>query len=197
MKNPLQYQSTEYDCGPSSVINAVSFLFEREEIPPELIINVMRFCLDRSGSDGSPGKGGTSCAAMRSLCGWLNEFAAVRKFPIFTRYLSGENVSMNEDADIVKALRQGGTAVVRLYYDVQHYVLLTGEKDGKIFVFDSYFVDKNFSLENVVIDLDHPFTYNRIVPADSFNRETHDPYALGEISSREAVLIFKTAKKLK
>ena len=68
MKNPLQYQSTEYDCGPSSVINAVSFLFEREEIPPELIINVMRFCLDRSGSDGSPGKGGTSCAAMRSLC---------------------------------------------------------------------------------------------------------------------------------
>ena len=33
MKNPLHYQLTEYDCGPTSLLNAISFLFEREEIP--------------------------------------------------------------------------------------------------------------------------------------------------------------------
>ena len=33
MKIPLRYQISEYDCGPTSMLNAVSYLFEREEIP--------------------------------------------------------------------------------------------------------------------------------------------------------------------
>ena len=35
MKNPLHYQLSEYDCGPTSMMNALAYLFEREEIPPE------------------------------------------------------------------------------------------------------------------------------------------------------------------
>ena len=38
MKNPLHYQISECDCGPISMLNAVSYLFEREEIPPEIIV---------------------------------------------------------------------------------------------------------------------------------------------------------------
>lgn len=34
MKNPLHYQLSEYDCGPTSMMNAIAYLFEREEIPP-------------------------------------------------------------------------------------------------------------------------------------------------------------------
>ena len=34
MKNPLRYQLSEYDCGPTSMLNALAFLFEREDIPP-------------------------------------------------------------------------------------------------------------------------------------------------------------------
>ena len=30
MKNPLHYQFSEYDCGPTSMQNAISFLFERK-----------------------------------------------------------------------------------------------------------------------------------------------------------------------
>lgn len=37
MKNPLCDQMTEYDCGSTSVLNAVSCLFRREEIPPEIV----------------------------------------------------------------------------------------------------------------------------------------------------------------
>ena len=55
MKNPLRYQMTEYDCGPTSLLNAVSFLFEREQIPPELVRSVMLFCLDCFGADGAAG----------------------------------------------------------------------------------------------------------------------------------------------
>ena len=37
MKNPLHYQLSEYDCGPTSMMNAIAYLFEREETPPEAI----------------------------------------------------------------------------------------------------------------------------------------------------------------
>ena len=37
MNNPLRSQMTEYDCGPTSMLNAVSYLFPREEIPPEIV----------------------------------------------------------------------------------------------------------------------------------------------------------------
>ena len=46
MKSPLRYQISDYDCGSTSMLNAVSFLFEREQIPPELIRNIMLFSLN-------------------------------------------------------------------------------------------------------------------------------------------------------
>lgn len=56
MKNPLHYQMTEYDCGPTSMLNAISYLFHREEIPPEIVRNIMLYCLDCFGPDGASGK---------------------------------------------------------------------------------------------------------------------------------------------
>ena len=55
MKNPLRYQLSEYDCGPTSMLNALAFLFEREDIPPEAVRNIMLYCLDCYGSDGVSG----------------------------------------------------------------------------------------------------------------------------------------------
>lgn len=46
MNNPLRYQMTEYDCGPTSMLNAVSDLFQREEIPLEIVRSIMLHCLD-------------------------------------------------------------------------------------------------------------------------------------------------------
>ena len=39
MKNPLHYQLSEYDCGPTAMLDAISYLFAREEILPEIIRN--------------------------------------------------------------------------------------------------------------------------------------------------------------
>lgn len=64
MKNPLHYQLSEYDCGPTTMLNAISFLFEREEISPVVIRNVMLYCLDSYNGEGIMGKSGTSSAAM-------------------------------------------------------------------------------------------------------------------------------------
>lgn len=56
MKNPLHYQLSEYDCGPTAMLDAISYLFDREEILPEIIRNVMLYCLDCYGSEGDSGK---------------------------------------------------------------------------------------------------------------------------------------------
>ena len=56
IKNPLRYLISEYDCGPTTMLNAISYLFPRDMIPAEVIRNVMLYCLDCYGTDGVPGK---------------------------------------------------------------------------------------------------------------------------------------------
>ena len=74
MKNPLHYQRSEYDCGPTAMLNGISYLFEREEIPPEVIRNIMLYSLDCYNAEGIAGKCGTSGTAMMFLSNWLNGF---------------------------------------------------------------------------------------------------------------------------
>ena len=158
MKNPLRYQLSEYDCGPTSMLNALAFLFEREDIPPEAVRNIMLYCLDCYGSDGVSGKSGTSCAAMMFLSNWLNGFGKIGRLHISTQYLSGPAVNFGQNSRLRDALRCGGAAVVRLHFDGEHYVTLTG-------------IDEN----DIV---------------------THEVYALGEIDTREAILLFNDRTRL-
>lgn len=190
MKNPLRYQISEYDCGPTSMLNAVSYLFEREEIPPEVIRNIMLYCLDCYNAEGVPGKCGTSTAAMMFLSNWLCGFGKIGRLDISSRYLSGKSVWMGQDSLIYDALRRGGAAVVRLYYEVEHYVLLTGIQDGCLLMFDPYYWVEPYEETDIQMVEDHPFSYNRIVPEHYFNRESKETYALGPYEGREAVLLF-------
>ena len=196
MKNPLHYQISEYDCGPTAMLNAVSFLFEREEIYPEIIRNTMLYCLDCYGAEGTPGKSGTSRAAMMFLSNWLNGFGEIRHFPVTSQYLSGKNVYLGRESYINDALHRGGVAVVRLFYDEPHYVLLTGERDGMVYMFDPYYRREPFEEEDIQVVLDQPALYNRIVPEYYFNREELKLYALGPFEGREAVLMFNEDTKL-
>ena len=196
MKNPLLYQRSEYDCGPTAMLNAVSYLFEREEIPPEIIRNIMLYCLDCYGADGVSGKSGTSCTAMMFLSNWLNGFGKVGRLPVSSQYLSGREVYIDAQSPVCDGLRRGGAVVVRLFFDEWHYVLLTGWKDGLVYLFDPYYRDVPFEQAEIRCDLNHPFSYNRIVPQSFFNREELALYALGPADTREAVLLFNETTKL-
>ena len=46
---PLHYQVSEYDCVPTSFINAVCYLFERREVPPMVVRHISIYCLDTVG----------------------------------------------------------------------------------------------------------------------------------------------------
>lgn len=196
MKNPLHYQLSEYDCGPTAMLDAISYLFPREAIPPELIRNIMLYCLDCYSAEGVPGKSGTSTAAMMFLSNWINGFGKIGQLSISSRYLSGRNVYVGECGEINDALHHGGAVVVRLFYDEPHYVLLTGEEEGNIRMFDPYYRDEPFPQKDILIETDHPFAYNRVVPEYYFNRETEDIYALGPMEGREAVLLFNEETRL-
>lgn len=196
-KNPLRYQISEYDCGPTTMLNAISYLFSRDMIPAEVIRNVMLYCLDCYGTDGVPGKCGTSHAAMMFLSNWLNGFARTGQLPVSCSYLAEEWVYMGKSSYINDALCRGGVAVVRLFYDEEHYVLLTGIQDGNILMFDPYYCDEKFKdYDDIQVVLDKPYTYNRIVPEYYFNRETTELYALGPYENREVVLLFNEDTKL-
>lgn len=196
MKNPLHYQRSEYDCGPTAMLNGISYLFEREEIPPEVIRNIMLYSLDCYNAEGIAGKCGTSGTAMMFLSNWLNGFGKIGQLPVSSQYLDGKRVYLGRESRINDALRRGGAVVVKVYYDEGHYVLLTGEKDGNVRMFDPYYREEAFTEKDLLLVKDHPFCYNRVVPERYFNKETFEIYALGPVETREAVLLFNENTKL-
>lgn len=195
MKNPLHYQISEYDCGPTAMLDAISFLFEREEISPVVIRNIMLYCLDCYDGEGIMGKNGTSRAAMMFLSNWLNGFGKIGQLPVSSDYLSGERVWIGKGSPINDALCRGGAVVVRVFYECGHYVLLTGIEEEKILMFDPYYGDEVFPEEGMIRVEDQPFRYNRIVDEKYFNRESTELYALGPKRDREAVILFNEKTK--
>lgn len=196
MKNPLSYQKTEYDCGPTTIINAISFLFHREEIPPDVIKFIMLYCLDVYNEQGEVGKRGTSCMAMMFISNWLNQFSTVKNFPIETDYITGKDVFIGQTSKIVVALQQGGVVVLRLHFDVEHYVLLTGIDNEYVYLFDPYYYTDDFKEEGIETIKDYPMKMNRKVHYSYFNKESKETYSLGPIGGREAViLVNKTTQR--
>lgn len=190
MKNPLNYQITEYDCGPTTLMNAMSFLFRREEIPPDIIKHIMLYCLDSYNVKGEFGKNGTSRMAMMFLSDWLNQFGKVKKFPIRCEFVTGREVFIGQNSRIVTALQQGGAVVVRVRYGCWHYVLLTGIDETAVYLFDPYYRKKPFTQEGLALILNRPSTANRKVAYSCLNSTGNTPYALGEKDEREAIILF-------
>jgi len=197
MKIPLQYQRTEYDCGPTTLMNAISYLFQREDIPPELIQHIMMYSLDSYNSEGEQGKNGTSYMAMMFLSCWLNHYSTVKNFPINTQYLSGRAVGAEPESKIVSALQQGGVVVARVIYDVWHYVLITGYAYDPVTLWDPYFQVEPIEIDGCKIEIltDSPYEKNRQILTELLNRTDNGPYAFGPIDEREAVIVFNRNTK--
>ena len=73
MKNLLIYQSTEYDCGPTTLTNAIRYLFDREEIYPDIVKYIMLYCLDSYNEAGEVGKRGHDVFKQLAHPVWTSE----------------------------------------------------------------------------------------------------------------------------
>ena len=192
MKNPLSYQATEYDCGPTTLTNAMSFLFNREEISPDIIKAITLYCLDGYNRKGEAGKSGTTAMAVMFLSNWFNQFGKIKKFPIYSEILKPEEVYMSRDSKIAVCLQQGGAVVSRVMLGGWHYVLLTGIDEEFVYLFDPYYRKNPFKEDGVEIMRDEPTKWNRKVRFDVMNKTGRTNYAFGQPDVRESMLIYNT-----
>ena len=139
-KTPLDYQITEYDCGTTTLLNALRYLFKRNEISPEIYKYIMLYTLDKSNILGEIGKGGTSVFALEILCKWLNENAKNKNMNINCESLSKGEISIYNKT-LENKINNGAVAIVRLYQDCEHYCLLTKLDDEYAYLFDPYYLN--------------------------------------------------------
>ena len=199
MKNLLNYQTSEYDCGPVSILNGIRYLFEREEILPDLVKFIMLYCMDTYNEAGELCKHGTSAAAMNYMASWMNHFGIVKKFPLACEFFTGEDVVISPKSRIGHALKKGGVVVLHVFLGVPHYVLLTGIENGRALLFDPFYeelddpeLDEEYSTDEIAFILDSPKKANRSVSIDRMNRTSKDYYEMGEYACREALIMYNT-----
>lgn len=163
MKTPLIYQMTPYGGGSTSVINALRYLFEREEIVPELLIHTYETTLDDFDDTGSRGRQGTSYRAMRHISRYSSAIGQAGLMPIESAIAHGEDARMAPGSTAMRALAGGAAGVARVWYEGHgHYVLLTGVEDGRILAFDPYLTDRD-DFGPGVTAIDRPMQANRLI----------------------------------
>lgn len=194
MKNALIYQTTEYDCGPTSITNAMRFLFEREEIPPIVLKSIWTMGVDTFAEGGEPGKAGTSKAAMRYIAAWFECYAEKCGFPLKAAFLDMDYARIEKGSMTWRCLERGGCAVVRVWHGhTGHYVLLTQlVSDAIVGLFDPYDGVPDPGDPDRRYIYDDPRRKNREVRSDIFNRTDDVDFAMGEPERREVLLLWRT-----
>lgn len=189
MKVPLRYQNTEYDCGTTSFVNALAYLYDREDIPVELLKAIYRFTLDVEGIDGVEGKGGTSKKHAELLAKYFVEFANRNDdFDIKCKILYGENVTLERIKD---SLNNNGVVIARCWQASEHYVLITNIDENFVYLFDPYFLEEDYYVddEDVAIVLHETFTHNRVVKIERLFSEKLEDFSLMKKDNRSIILI--------
>ena len=201
MKNVLNYQTCEYDCGPVSLLNGIRYLFDREEIYPDLVKFIMLYSMDTYNEHGELCKRGTSAAAMNHIANWLNHFSETRNFPIHCDFLSGEQVTLLPGSPIWTVLEKGGAVVLRVNLECWHYVLLTGLSGDCALLFDPYYeevddpeFDEEYHTEEIRFLYDTPKQANRLVSIARINRTDTGYYQMGDFKGREAVTMLNISR---
>ena len=188
MKVPLRFQVTEFDCGTVSLINAFSYLFDRENIPAELIKAIHRYTLDCYDELGNLGQGGTSREAINKLTHWITRYANSKDFNVKCERLEFDDVN---EINIRRCLDENGVVFARSWQTCEHYIIITKIDEECAYIFDPYYLetteyDKD---DEVKIILNKPFTHNRKVTIHRLFSENRKDFSLGPVEKRECVLI--------
>ena len=198
MKSPLRYQPTNYDCGTTSLVNALIYLFERKQLTPDVIQYITALTCDKYVGELPEHRGGTSTHAVEFAGIWFNHYAEKTGFPLRCEYLTGaEDVNMKPGSRIEAALREGAAVVAGTCLGVDHYVLLTGMDGDRVRLFDPYY--DTWPLHDLgdatVVGTemaDDPFACNRVVERWVFDEPAGTPYTFEQRTCREALIMWNT-----
>lgn len=186
MKLPLEYQTTELDCVPTTIINGIRYLFEREEIPPEAIKIIYLYSLDTKNKNGKIGGRGTSGIAVQLICNSLNE---VGNFNLSCEFCLEESVTIKNIED---CLNKDGVVISRVAYEnnLFHYILVTGLDYENVYAFDPYYKTRIVDKKVKVVH-EEPYRYNRIISKERFVLDKNDSYAIGDTKERECIFMYR------
>lgn len=138
MKVPFRLQASEFDCVPTTALNALSYLYERSEIPPLAIQRIFIYCLDSVSARQNLGHG-TSKYAVQLLGNWINEYKT-KKFNAISTFITGTEVHLSNNNRIARTLNAGGAALLRVKTEGNswHYILGLSIDDSWLYTFDPY-----------------------------------------------------------
>lgn len=189
MQTPLRYQITEFDCGTVSLMNAISYLFKRNDIPVELIRAIHLYTIDCYGTDGKKSDEFLPYQSINKMCKWFTKYTNDNDFEMAAIYLKGEDVNYD---NIEKCIRKNGVVFIKCYRKEPQYVIITNINELNTYMFDSYYCSDDFDDDiNIRVVQSKPCEYNRIVRTSRVFSETKDDFALGKITDRECILMNK------
>ena len=194
MKTPFRFQASDYDCVPTTFINAISYLFERSEIPPLVIQRIFTYCLDSISSQQNLGHGTTSYA-VQLMGNFLSEFQE-KGFKVCTEYICDERVHLGRNNKIARTLNAGGAALlnVKSIGNDWHYVLALEIDANWLYIFDPYPKKnyKKFGDKFVYVKQEFPQGPNLHVRREWLDSKNNSELnSLGPIKTREALLLWR------
>jgi len=191
---PLHYQVSEYDCVPTSLNNAISYLFHRHEIPPMVIQHIYLYCLDTVGRNARFGVEGTSKYAVRLVGNWLNSYK-IKSFSVQTKFLEKEKVCLEKSKKMQMCLRNGGVALCNILLTAreEHYIMIMAVDDEWVYCFDSYRRNYLRGLKGnvIVLDTNEGRKPNLKIRREWFGSTDTRRFCLGPIALRESLLVWR------
>lgn len=181
MKIPLRFQMTENDSGKTTILNAISFLFDRESIDESLLNSVYKHSM----------KENDIFKEQESICTFASKILKKKKYNLSISYFSGEEVNIKNIKDNFNSL---GCIIMRVYLnETSHYVLITNLDQNYVYLFDPYYLDEVYYDEERMVELilNEPFTCNRKINLKRFNNLTLKDFSMGPIDHRECLIINK------
>lgn len=182
MKVPLRFQMTEKDSGKTTLLNTLSYLFDRENLDSNLIKSVYKHSIDEN----------NILLKQETICDFAYKILDKKKYDLELHKLTKEEVNIKTIKEYMKD--DNSIMIIHLYlFEKSHYSLVTKLDNNYIYIFDPYYLDETYYDDYRMVELvyDEPFEYNRKVNLKRFNTMNLSDYALGPIEHRECLIIKK------
>ena len=196
MKVPFRLQATEYDCVPTSIINAMCYLFSRKELPPFVVHRIYKDCLDYGAARGTTGR------AIRDLGFWLNNYKEKRfnTFAVQSKYIYGNQVHLRRNSSILCCLDTQGAVLmcVQTSKHDRHGILCIRRENDWFYCYDPYPRTRRY-IENDAVQFVEPDCRhgpNLRIRSDWLDRDLEQAqhvdaykYVFGNTVNRECLLL--------
>jgi hypothetical protein len=124
MRVPFRQQATKYDCTPTSIINALCYLFNREDLPPFIVQRIYKDCLDVESARG------TSSRAIQDLAFLFKNYREkkFKNFSLNTKLITAEDVHLRGNSKIIRCIKSNGVAVLCVHLNRKEWHSILGFK---------------------------------------------------------------------